>query len=143
MDFNLIIWGSKEYEEMVELRHQVLRKPLGLHYTEEYLSDEKKDILIGVFENGKLAGCCILRKVSGEVVQLKQMAVAPELQRTGIGSLVISFAEETAKNIGHGKIFMHARKEACGFYQKQGYHVRGEEFEEVGIPHLMMTKELN
>jgi predicted GNAT family N-acyltransferase len=142
MNFDIIIWGSKEYEEMVELRHKVLRKPLGLHYTEEYLGEEKNDILIGVYKGGKLAGCCILRTVSDEVVQLKQMAVEPEVQGTGIGSKVISFAEETARNIGHIKIFMHARKEACEFYKKQGYHVRGEEFEEVGIPHVLMTKKL-
>lgn len=142
MNFKVIIWGSKEYEEMVELRHVVLRKPLGLHYTEDYLAAEKNDILIGGYKDGKLAGCCILRTVSDEVVQLKQMAVKPDFQGNGIGSQVVAFAEETSRNIGHGKIFMHARKDACEFYEKQGYQVRGEEFEEVGIPHFLMTKEL-
>ncbi|WP_207531916.1 GNAT family N-acetyltransferase [Desertivirga arenae] len=142
MNFNLIIWGSKEYEEMVELRHNILRKPLGLHYSEDYLAEEKNDILIGAYKKDQLLGCCILRIVSDEVVQLKQMAVAVEAQYTGIGSQIISFAEETARNIGHGRIFMHARKIAVTFYQKLGYQIRGEEFEEVGLPHVLMTKEL-
>jgi predicted GNAT family N-acyltransferase len=142
MNFKLIVWGSNEYDEMVALRNEVLRKPLGLHYTEEYLAEEKSDILIGAYKDNRIIACCILRNISDEVVQLKQMAVATELQGNGIGSKIVAFAEEMARNIGHCKIFMHARKIAVPFYQKSGYQIRGDEFEEVGIPHFMMFKEL-
>jgi predicted GNAT family N-acyltransferase len=37
---------------------------------------------------------------------------------------------------------MHARKNAVGFYEKMGYKVRGEEFQEVSIAHYEMEKEL-
>jgi predicted GNAT family N-acyltransferase len=37
---------------------------------------------------------------------------------------------------------MHARQSAVGFYQKLGYQIRGEEFEEVTIPHYEMQKQL-
>jgi len=142
MNFRLIDWGSKEYNDMVTLRNEVLRKPLGLHYSEEYLAEEKSDILIGAYKNNKIIACCILRNISDDVVQLKQMAVAPKLQGNGVGTTTVAFAEETARNIGHCKIFMHARKEAVPFYQKLGYQIKGDEFEEVGIPHFMMIKEL-
>jgi len=143
MNFELIKWGSKEYETMVELRDRILRKPLGLHYTEEYLAEEKNDILIACYERKKIAGCCVLRTFSDEVIQLKQMAVDEKLQGRGIGTKIIAFAEQTAREVGHLRLFMHARKVAVPFYQKCGYQVRGDEFEEVGIPHLMMTKELS
>jgi predicted GNAT family N-acyltransferase len=35
---------------------------------------------------------------------------------------------------------MHARKTAIGFYEKQGYAVFGNEFEEVTVPHFEMRK---
>jgi predicted GNAT family N-acyltransferase len=37
---------------------------------------------------------------------------------------------------------MHARKHAIGFYEKMGYKVKGDEFEEVTIPHFLMEKHL-
>jgi N-acetylglutamate synthase-like GNAT family acetyltransferase len=142
MEFKLINWGSTEYDEMVALRDEILRKPLGLHFSEEYLEAESNDILIACYLKGVMAGCCILRTISEDVLQLKQMAVRGSFQNEGIGLKIISFAEETARNIGHCRIFMHARKEVKGFYEKAGYETRGDEFEEVGIPHIMMIKEL-
>jgi predicted GNAT family N-acyltransferase len=37
---------------------------------------------------------------------------------------------------------MHARQTAVGFYQKLGYSITGEPFEEVTIPHYIMEKAL-
>jgi predicted GNAT family N-acyltransferase len=37
---------------------------------------------------------------------------------------------------------MHARKSAVGFYEKLGYEIEGDEFEEVTIPHYEMQKTL-
>lgn len=143
MKFRLINYGDSDYEKMVELRTEVLRKPLGLHFSQEYLENEKDTILIGGFEDEKIIACCLLRKLSEDVIQLQQMAVAPELQKHHIGSELIAFAEEQALQAGFSKLFMHARKTAIGFYQKLGYEIIGDEFEEVNIPHFMMKKDLN
>jgi predicted GNAT family N-acyltransferase len=37
---------------------------------------------------------------------------------------------------------MHARVSATGFYEKLGYEIRGEQFDEVTIPHYIMEKVL-
>jgi predicted GNAT family N-acyltransferase len=37
---------------------------------------------------------------------------------------------------------MHARKTAVGFYEKFGYQVSGNVFEEVTLPHFVMEKDL-
>ena len=38
--------GTKEYEQMVNLRNDMLRRPLGLTFTPDELAKEKEDILI-------------------------------------------------------------------------------------------------
>jgi predicted GNAT family N-acyltransferase len=49
--------------------------------------------------------------------------------------------EELLMNEGRIKrIFLNARGTAIGFYAKLGYTGVGEEFTEVGIPHLRMDK---
>jgi predicted GNAT family N-acyltransferase len=70
------------------------------------------------------------------------MAVDQKMQRNGVGAAIMFFAENLAKDSGGSEMMMHARKTAVGFYEKLGYAVVGEEFSEVGIPHLEMRKKL-
>lgn len=142
MALKIIDHGSKEYQAMVDLRHILLRKPLGLTFTQEDLDNEKNDILIGVFEDDKLEGCCILTEKDRKTVRLRQMAVTANLQGKGIGRALMSFAENIARDRGYRRLTMHARKTAIGFYEKNGYRICGPEFVEVTIPHFEMEKEL-
>ena len=127
---------------MVELRYQVLRKPLGLGFTKEDLDAEKNDILIGCFEYDKLEGCCILTQTDPKTVRLRQMVVTAGLQGKGIGRVLMSFAENIARDRRYRRLTMHARKSAVGFYEKNGYKICSPEFEDVTIPHFEMEKEL-
>lgn len=140
----LIQYGSCEYHEMVKLRDVVLRRPLGLNFTESYLQQEINDVLIGCFEQqgaeALLVGCCILTPVDKKIVQLRQMAVQSERQGRGIGRVIIAFAEQYARDNGFTTMMMHARKTAIDFYRKLGYEILGEAFLEVGIPHYEMRK---
>jgi GNAT superfamily N-acetyltransferase len=142
MALKIIDHNSREYRQMVDLRYNLLRKPLGLLFTEEELEREKGDILIGCFDDDKLEACCILTQTDPKTVRLRQMAVTSGLQGKGIGRVLMSFAENIARDRGYRRLVMHARKTATGFYEKLGYKVSGEEFLEVTIPHYEMGKEL-
>jgi ribosomal protein S18 acetylase RimI-like enzyme len=142
MPLKIIDHGSKEYKQMVDLRNQVLRKPLGLEFTQEELDKEKNDMLIAAYEDDRMLGCCILTEVEPNKVRLRQMAVIAGLQGKGIGRVLMQFAENIARDRGYKKLTMHARKAVVGFYEKLGYKVVGEEFEEVTIPHYVMEKAL-
>jgi N-acetylglutamate synthase-like GNAT family acetyltransferase len=142
MPIKQIDHGSKEYEQMISLRNEVLRKPLNLSFETEELDREKDDVLIGAFDEEKMLGCCLLTSVDKDTVRLRQMAVQNNLQGKGIGAAMMNFAENVARDLGYKKICMHARKSAIGFYEKLGYKVAGQEFEEISIPHFMMQKKL-
>jgi predicted GNAT family N-acyltransferase len=142
MALKLIDYGSREYQQMVQLRNDILRKPLGLSFTPEELEKEVEDILIGAFEDDKMLGCCMLIETEPGTVRLRQMAVANNLQGKGIGRAMMQFAENIARDRGFRKITMHARKSATGFYEKLGYVISGQEFEEVTLPHVVMEKQL-
>lgn len=142
MPIKQIDHGTEEYTQMVDLRNEVLRKPLGMQFKSEELSTEKNDILIGAFEEDKMLGCCLLTKIDKEVVRLRQMAVMNNLQGKGIGATMMNFAENVARDYGYKNMIMHARKTAIGFYEKLGYRVDGSEFDEITIPHYVMRKRL-
>ena len=142
MPLKIIDYGSKEYQEMIDLRRQILRKPLGLDFTEEDISNERNDVHIAAYEDDEMLGCCLLTQEEPGVVRLRQMAVTSGLQGKGIGRVLMQFAENIARDRGNRKMTMHARKTAAGFYEKLGYKITGEEFEEVTIPHYIMEKDL-
>jgi predicted GNAT family N-acyltransferase len=142
MALKLIDHGSPEYYQMVQLRNDILRKPLGLSFDPSELEKEKDDILIAAFEDDKMLGCCMLINTEPGTVRLRQMAVLNNLQGKGIGRALMQFAENIARDRGFRRITMHARKTATGFYEKLGYTVYGEEFEEVTLPHVVMEKKL-
>jgi len=142
MALKIIDHGTHEYQQMVKLRDDMLRRPLGLTFTADELEEEKDNMLIGAFEDESLLGCCMLVEEKPGVVRLRQMAVLNDLQGKGIGRALMQFAENIARDHGYKILMMHARKNAIGFYEKMGYRVRGEEFEEVTIPHFVMEKEL-
>ena len=142
MALKIIDHGSREYQQMVQLRNDILRKPLKLTLTPEELEKEKEEILIGAFEEEKMLGCCMLIIVDPSTVRLRQMAVLNNLQGKGIGRAITQFAENIARDRGFKKIIMHARKSAAGFYEKLGYQICSSEFEEVTLPHYEMEKKL-
>ncbi len=142
MGLKQIDHGSKEYRHMVELRMQILRKPLGLTFTKEELDNERNDILIASFDEDKMLGCCILTKIDINSIRLRQMAVQKNLQGRGIGESIISFAETVARDKGYKILTMHARDTAIGFYEKFGYAIKGGQFEEVKTKHHIMEKKL-
>ena len=121
MALKIIDHDSSAYKKMVEIRNDILRKPLGLSFSQEELEKEKDDILIGCFEDDELEGCCILTKEGNGTIRLRQMAVTDILQGKGIGRVLMQFAENIARDKGFTLMTMHARSNAVGFYEKLGY----------------------
>ncbi|MDQ2718963.1 MAG: GNAT family N-acetyltransferase [Bacteroidota bacterium] len=142
MPIKQIDHGTEEYKQMIHLRNEVLRKPLNLSFDPEELEREKNDVLIGAFDEDRILGSCLLTRIDKDCVRLRQMAVQNNVQGKGIGASMMNFAENIARDMGYKKIIMHARETAIGFYEKLGYKITGQEFEELSIQHVIMEKRL-
>ncbi len=142
INIKTILYNSAAHKQMIELRNDILRKPLGLSFTPADFQKEQQNILIGAFEVNKIVGCCVLTKVNERTIQLRQMAVNNEFQGKGVGKKIVQYAEKIAQEEKYETIMMHARSVAVSFYKKLGYAIEGNEFMEVSIPHFMMKKNL-
>ena len=141
MTFREIEFGSDKFRAECELRHQVLRLPIGLSLYDEDLDQERQQLHFGLFgPGGGLAACVIAVPVSSTEAKIRQMAVRPEQQGRGRGRRIIHDLEEYLARGGFVHLAMHARMTAVGFYTKLGYAKVGPEFTEVGIPHVTMEK---
>lgn len=138
--FRTITPHDNEYKDVFELREEILRKPLGLSLYDEDLSNEVNEHILVAEEEGKIVACLILTPRDGNMVQLRQMAVAETRQGQHIGRQLVGYAEQFAWNKGYKSIMLHARVVAKGFYEKLGYVQQGGIFTEVNIPHIEMIK---
>ena len=137
-----IPYCSAAYKESVALRDEVLRKPLGLKFTDEELEQEHTHYHLACQQEGEIVGCLILVPNSAVEAKMRQVAVAPHMQGQGVGSALTEFAEEFARERGFKVVTLHARLTAVPFYERCGYERIGGQFEEVTIPHWAMRKQL-
>jgi hypothetical protein len=70
MALKIIDHGTPEYYQMVKMRDDILRKPLGLGFTPEELEGEKENMLIAAFEDERMLGCCMLVEEQPGTVRL-------------------------------------------------------------------------
>ncbi len=133
---------SPAYALSVALRRDVLRKPLGLEFTEAQLAAESASFHLAAWGEDVLLGTLLLTPLDGGSIQMRQVAVDERKQGLGIGRLLVAESEAEAARRGFHRIMLHARDSAVGFYTKLGYWPVGDEFVEVGVKHQEMEKRL-
>ncbi len=143
MTFREIVFGSDDFRRECELRNAALRVPLGLNLYDENLEPERQQLHFGLFDAaGELVACVIGAPLSPTEAKIRQMAVRGDLQGKGYGRRIMQGLEAQLAHRGFRHLAMHARMTTVGFYAKLGYATVGDEFLEVGIPHVSMEKHI-
>ena len=137
-----IAFGSPLYRRTVAFRDLHLRQPLGLTLGAVDLADEDRQIHVAALADGSVLGTVVLKPSGPALMKLRQMAVAPEAGRRGLGGRLIDFAEAVALQRGADQIELNARTSAQAFYEKHGYAATGPVFTEVTVPHVRMATQL-
>ncbi|WP_254271075.1 GNAT family N-acetyltransferase [Haloarcula marina] len=83
------------------------------------------------------------RLVDDATAKVERVAVLADYRGEGLGVRVMETAEERARERGATKAKLHGQTHVRGFYESLGYEVVGETFEEAGIPHVAMAKQLD
>lgn len=137
--FKTIPHGSPDWKKAVSLRENILRKPLGAVFSPEELEEEKDHIQIAGFINNELIATAVLVPEL-TVLKMQRVVVSDDLRNQHIGSRMMEFCEEYARNEGYQSLYCHARNTAVNFYLNNGYTIEGEYFDEDRIPHVKMWK---
>jgi len=145
MSYKIIIPQSeKEIEAYYKLRFEVLRKGWG--QSESTTRDEWEDQSLHVLvidENGNGVATGRLQYNSETEGQIRSMGVAEDLRGKGLGTQVLKFLEEMAREKKIKRLTLDARDNAVNFYKKNGYHVEGDSYTLFDIiPHFRMGKSL-
>jgi predicted GNAT family N-acyltransferase len=136
-----IEFGTPEYDEAVSIRHEILRKPLGLQFSVTQLQKEWADIHFACYnDRSEMIGCLVLTKLNDETLKMRQVAVKEKIQGAGVGKALVEASEAFAILNGYKTMELNARDNAIPFYEKLGYEIVSDTFVEVGINHKKMIK---
>lgn len=72
--------------------------------------------------------------------KIGRMAVLSKYRGKGVGGEILTALVEAARARKLTEVYLHAQSHAMAFYQRFGFVVEGDEFQEAGIPHLKMRQ---
>ena len=87
-------------------------------------------------------GAARLRPYDDSTTKVERVAVLESERGAGLGRELMNTVETTAADAGYEEVLLHAQVPVVGFYERLGYEVTSEEFEDAGIPHREMRKGL-
>ncbi|MDZ7735777.1 MAG: GNAT family N-acetyltransferase [Gammaproteobacteria bacterium] len=74
--------------------------------------------------------------------QIGRMVVLPASRGHGLGGLLLATLIRAAGDSGLPRVFLHAQVRAVPFYLRHGFELNGEKFEEAGILHRPMARNI-
>jgi putative N-acetyltransferase (TIGR04045 family) len=98
--------------------------------------------LVAIGDGGDVIGTCRLLIDPGGTARFGRLCVRASARATGVGAALLSEAERAARAAGARRIGMHAQTDALSLYRRAGFRPYGERFDEEGIEHLGMEKDL-
>ncbi|MBP1039715.1 GNAT family N-acetyltransferase [Vagococcus sp. BWB3-3] len=132
------------YRAGLNLREEVLRKPLGKSLYQEDLTLEKDNDCYGILLEEQLVATLSCFDASANVAHVTAFAVAPFYQGQGLGKALVSFLKEELQAQGYTEIKVNARETAKRFYETCGFVAIGEPFKNqtLGIYDCVMHYQL-
>jgi predicted GNAT family N-acyltransferase len=92
--------------------------------------------------DGVAIGCGRMLEHGDSEVKIGRMAVLREFRGTGVGAHILRFLVDRARARGLRRAILHAQLAAEGFYLKEGFNPVGGVFDEAGIAHRKMERDL-
>lgn len=119
------------------LRREVLYPDEPLHAME--MEEDDHGLHFAAFTETDLVAVVSLFQ-KGTDFQFRKFAVAPTMQGKGIGSVLLHYIIDFARNEGGKRIWCNARDTAVEFYLKDGFRSTGERFTRSGVNFEIMEK---
>jgi predicted GNAT family N-acyltransferase len=139
-EFGILLsdWAH-ERERLSCVRRAVFIAEQGVPEAMEWDADDAGSLhLLAIDDAGQPIGCARLLPDG----HIGRMAVLPAWRGRGVGRALLAAAMSAAQARGDATLRLSAQTHAVGFYARAGFVAVGDEYDEAGIPHLAMQKNL-
>jgi predicted GNAT family N-acyltransferase len=130
------------YSEVIQtIRREVFQREQGVSEELEFdgLDDSAEHLL--AYRDGNPVGTARIRRLNDKIVKIERLAVLSSVRGLGIGWQLMEEAIAVARGYADAEeIVINAQEYVTRLYEKLGFEVVGDRFEEAGIPHVKMKK---
>jgi predicted GNAT family N-acyltransferase len=140
-DYRILLtdWAH-EQTRLSRIRRTVFIDEQGVPEALEWDADDAGAVhLLALDGQGEPIGCARLLPDG----HAGRMAVLPAWRGQGVGRALLEAVVAAAQARGHSVLRLSAQTHAAEFYERAGFVAVGDDYEEAGIPHRAMQKNLN
>ena len=124
------------------LRRAVFIEEQGVPEAEEWDNLDGRAIHLLAWHEGRAVGTARLL-LKGETGKIGRVCVLADARGTGLGAALIRAAMDVLRTKpGVTRAMLGAQTHAIGFYEKLGFSVCGPIYDDAGIPHRDMVRDL-
>jgi len=132
----------EEFLEMQAIRRSVFQEEQGVAPQLEFDGLDKTAIHLLAYLDDRPVGTARIRYLNEQIAKIERLAVLSTARGLGIGKKLMQEAIQVAKQNNVQEVVIHAQEYVKGLHQQLEFKQIGEIFEEAGIPHVKMTRQL-
>ena len=124
------------------LRRTVFIEEQNVPEAEEWDGLDGQAIHLLAWQDGEAVGTARIL-LQGDIGKIGRVCVLPQARGTGLGAALIRAALDVLRiRPGIVRAKLGAQTHAIGFYEKLGFKAYGPEYDDAGIPHRDMVRDL-
>lgn len=127
---------DEQFTQVFLIRTEVFVEEVQIDQEDEYDGFDHLATHFLAYYGEEAAGTARRRRLSTGPFRLERFAVRKEFRGKGIG---LALLKAMSQDLPVGQeVVIHALSEMIPYYQRHGFRVLGEPFEEAGLPHVRM-----
>ncbi len=133
---------SQDFSEIQAIRCSVFQREQGVDPVLDFDGQDERCEQIIAYLDELPVGTARVRYLDYKTAKIERLAVLSTARGYGIGTKIMEKAMEVAAKKNIKEVVIHAQEYIKGLHQHLGFQQEGERFEEAGIPHVKMRKQL-
>jgi len=134
--------GEDSIEDAFDVRRDVFVEEQGVSEDEEMDGRDDEAAQFVAYDDDHAVGTARVRTPEDDVGKVERVAVRETYRRRGVGKALMERVEAWADDHGFETLKLHAQTHVEKFYADLGYETTSDVFEEAGIDHVAMRKDL-
>ncbi|UUY04551.1 GNAT family N-acetyltransferase [Svornostia abyssi] len=133
--------NGDELRAAFDLRYEVFCNEQGVPLELELDEHDADALHLVAVEDGEVVATCRLLRV-GDTVKFGRLVVAQRARRRGIAADMLAETERRARELRARRLVLSAQTYAVKLYEDAGYVAFGDTYDDAGIEHISMEREL-
>jgi predicted GNAT family N-acyltransferase len=137
-----IVTDGVDLQQAFEVRRQVFVREKGISEDLVFDGHDRETLHMVVKDREKVIGSARVQFLTDNQAKLERMAILKHYRRKGIGKEMLLFLNTVWKDKQVQQVIIHAQLEVVPFYKLCGFDELGLPFQEAGIKHIKMRKQV-